>query len=511
MVGLRTALLAAALSALGAGCFPTGPLAPVVESVGGNSALPAPPGADGRFHDALVVVGRHLDAAPRAWLARDAERLDLSVRQARATRLELVLPHDLTEGTWTLVVETDGGRAEVDLVLRRGEQGADPPDPHDDYYEWHELQSMLPDRADLLDEPLAHAFFVPWDEWPAPGDFVDESVLDAWIRTEDALAVYAQRADLDDPSGYPSRDEVLSTWATPADLPDTSNAVPLDFLASLDFLSPAEAAALAPTAQQLADEWPTGALADERYVHRDALLTQPVRDAIAAAVDAWVAAAKACPSGMDAVGEACVDHAEAVLRSAGCDAAPPSPPGQAWPSGFGPASASPAAGVFACPAGDGALPTTGVTWWQAVAACAASGKHLCSGAEWFVAAAGTPAACAASGPVALPPGTAGVCVSPSGPVGLVGNAAEWVDVLVPGGGRAGGGVQMEASWPGDAGAVLGWQGAPEGGAGLVAGVLAGGAIAQSALAGVAAWDARFAASEAPALAGLRCCTVRRGP
>lgn len=88
------------------------------------------------------------------------------------------------------------------------------------------------------------------------------------------------------------------------------------------------------------------------------------------------------------------------------------------------------------------LPSTHITWFQALEACANSGKHLPTNAEWQVGVNGTPdpgpddhaTTCnSASANLSLT-GARSACVSARGAFDMVGNAMEWVsDVRRPAG------------------------------------------------------------------------------
>jgi sulfatase-modifying factor enzyme 1 len=81
----------------------------------------------------------------------------------------------------------------------------------------------------------------------------------------------------------------------------------------------------------------------------------------------------------------------------------------------------------------GILPSACVTWFQAVQACALSGKHLLTNEEWQRAAAGTPdpGLDPATSPCTIfssptPTGSQPACVSSWGAYDMAGNVYEWV-------------------------------------------------------------------------------------
>ena len=88
----------------------------------------------------------------------------------------------------------------------------------------------------------------------------------------------------------------------------------------------------------------------------------------------------------------------------------------------------------------GEMPSTNVTWFQAVEACASSGKRLPTNAEWQVGVTGTPdpgpddgtTDCNTASDVGpTPAGARSACVSVHGAFDMVGNGAEWVADWTP--------------------------------------------------------------------------------
>jgi len=201
--------------------------------------------------------------------------------------------------------------------------------------------------------------------------------------------------------------------------------------------------------------------------------------------DVLVLQGAACPADMAIVGDGCVDRVEASVweylgagtftcaalqeavdaavvagwtpdevyagTHASCGESPRpalcdyrqygSPPGCAddaacddYPAGF-PDSGNRSATLYAC-AVRGVTPSRSLTWFQAVQACSASGRHLATNAEWQAAVAGTvdPGIAAlddgrcrtfATGPRATGEGAL-LCTSVFGVEDAIGNLAEWV-------------------------------------------------------------------------------------
>ncbi len=138
-----------------------------------------------------------------------------------------------------------------------------------------------------------------------------------------------------------------------------------------------------------------------------------------------------CPPATVQVGDFCVDAWETTVTGE----RGPHDQGDTWPESATTALAEPIEGV---------VPSVGVSWYQAVAACANAGKHLCTVAEWQ-AACGESAlpwgtepppdeVCALPAPDSTtewtelqPTGSLPDCRSPAGVFDQIGNAWEWAD------------------------------------------------------------------------------------
>jgi formylglycine-generating enzyme required for sulfatase activity len=125
--------------------------------------------------------------------------------------------------------------------------------------------------------------------------------------------------------------------------------------------------------------------------------------------------------------------------------------------------------LFACSV-SGVTPSMELTWFQAQTACEASGKHLCTNAEWQAAVAGTVdpgsstadvGACRTGPDLAGPrstgragatPGGAGSCISLWGAEDMIGNVDEWTsDWWQAGLDWVAGDGSNTAPWPSDYG------------------------------------------------------------
>ena len=152
----------------------------------------------------------------------------------------------------------------------------------------------------------------------------------------------------------------------------------------------------------------------------------------------------------------------------------------------------------------GVTPSGYVTWFQAAAACANSGKRLLTNQEWTVAALGTPdpgtdngtTDCNVGSTIAVAnTGSRSLCVSDRGAFDMVGNLDEWV-----------------ADWVPQATACPGWGFFADdqmclAGASTVDGpaaLLRGGRFGSGALAGPLCVDARYDAASFLGPVGFRC-------
>jgi formylglycine-generating enzyme required for sulfatase activity len=181
-------------------------------------------------------------------------------------------------------------------------------------------------------------------------------------------------------------------------------------------------------------------------------------------------------------------------------------------------------------------PTRFMTWFQAMQSCRASGKSLCTNAEWQVAALGTPDPEAptplsdvepcnihdgvlplgglwASEPQTTLTGSAAECISGAGAYDMVGNVAEWVSDWM-----AGGRTWLTQDivglivWPSSYHTDIVWNlnGSAHNGAGfymngMPAAALRGGTWSQGEEAGVYSFSLEYGPSFAGEMIGARCC------
>jgi formylglycine-generating enzyme required for sulfatase activity len=178
----------------------------------------------------------------------------------------------------------------------------------------------------------------------------------------------------------------------------------------------------------------------------------------------------------------------------------------------------------------GAQPSASLTWFQAMEACAASGKRLPDGQEWMRAVSGTDdpgssngggGACVtnASGPRATGGGT--TCVSAWGAEDMIGNLWEWTAEWYAGAGQSGGGESSRrvnvglSNWPNGGGndyrgdatwnlSTAVYDGQADNVAGLPAAALRGGAWGTGTRAGAVALSLDSSPSAWGVPVGLRC-------
>lgn len=518
-------LAIAALLTTAAGCaFPdfepsTG--APLtIAAVTGNSPL-ATAEEPGVLHDGLIVEGTGLDGGLSAVLrgGDGAVAYRLTVRSAAGDRAEVGLPTELEAGVYDLVLDRAGSSASVTVHLERGPAGPDGAAVLGGFVTTEALAAALPAPQDLVDEGAAYETWVLSSEGPDLAAYATKAVLAGLVSLDDALAAYAHRDELLDPAGWPTKEALLATYATPGDLPDLGEAI---LVADLPDMAPyavvAEVSAVATQADVDAVLYDKDTM-DAAFLAKDGALS----DAQVAQIGALVAQALAvqpCPDGTVPVGDACVDVYEATIRDQPCDlpGAPLGLDGDDYPAGFPDSGADVTATLYACSAA-GSAPSRFVTWFQAARACAASGARLCTNAEWQRAVAGTPDyACALDGDAPAAADAGSGCVSDHGVIDGAGSLAEWTAEWDLGGlSWVTQPAQYKAPWPlgyGDAqDRVSGWNGSAGAGgeaavAGVPAAVVRGGSYLSGPGGGAWSIDLSRAPFDSAADVGFRCCRSR---
>ena len=97
--------------------------APVITSIDADGTPDHAPGHAGHhIYRRLTVLGEHLEGSA-AFLDDGGARHELEVCSSSASRLEVTLPADLSPGTHTLSVVTQGGQCDATLPVLQGETG----------------------------------------------------------------------------------------------------------------------------------------------------------------------------------------------------------------------------------------------------------------------------------------------------------------------------------------------------------------------------------------------------
>lgn len=367
-------------------------------------------------------------------------------------------------------------------------------------------QSELP-TAEALDELL---------------DEADLAALDEAITIEEADSLLVPWSLVPDPSLLMPKDEAAKTFVLAATAPDYDAWARKSDLAVWDtLLTQAEADALYPSAAAIADTHYSKVAASQTFQGAFEPLSPALRAQVEAVVDAALAQPP-CADGMVAVGDVCVDRFEAsVWSQPSCAGVQYGVTSDDYPPSFPDSGAFSGPPVFACSL-PGVRPSAHLTWFQADQACAASGKRLCSLAEWQAAAAGTPddpALCRIdpfAGQSAVIDAATG-CVSAWGAADMVGNVAEWTATLRVVGKKwvQGSESTQTTPWPfaDDATAGVNGYGAMDAQDGnFVKGspvaVVRGGSYLDGAAAGVFAMDWTRSPADVASTLGFRCCASR---
>lgn len=150
------------------------------------------------------------------------------------------------------------------------------------------------------------------------------------------------------------------------------------------------------------------------------------------------------------------------------------------------------------------MPASSLTWFQAMMACASSGKRLLTSAEWQQAAMGTQddlGQCNTNGASARNTG-GGLCVSAAGVEDMVGNVEEWVADWIQANSRNDGGDTAPNEYGSDM--ILGIDEAAPESFRFPAALIRGGSWRDGTGAGVYALDARNSPARTRAWIGFRC-------
>lgn len=385
------------------------------------------------------------------------------------------------------------------------------------------LAALVQELAELVTAVEAAQSFVAPEDLPDLSDAVPLDELPdvgLWATAAELAAGFVPAGQVPDLAAYLSSTEASSLYLPYAAVPAQDQLVTAADLPDLSaYPTAAELAASTFTKAQITSKMVSKASADASFVPLDGPLPVELEDEVRAIIAARIAA-QACPAGMAAVADFCIDVVEASVWDAPCPTGGPGGSQLGLTSDdYGPGF--PDSGAFSQPrfacAVVGAKPSRYLTWFQAQQACALSGKRLCRDAEWQLAALGTPdAQCATSGAAVVATGSKAACLSDFGVRDMIGNAREMVAELQQAGpywkntnGEA------TTDWPAGYGdgqdtvrGVNGLTAEPQK-AGLPAMTLRGGSYTDGAAAGAFAISLDAAPTLADERTGFRCCRSMR--
>jgi ABC-type amino acid transport substrate-binding protein len=501
----------------------------VIAAIYGNSSVPPAATTNGRIFDALVLEGQGLAniTVSLDGVGQAPNYADLAIRDATPSRVTVALPPELKEGTYDLRARADDGEATARVTFFRGEAGKAAPNVLVDYYTRDEFEGLLFSPEGYLDSGTATQTYAAKRLLLDLSLFEPESSTLDYATTDQMEGKYAKWSDQPglDPSGYPTRAEAASTYASPSDLPDIQGAVQKGALpdwSQYTLTTTAEAEGV--PKGTLAETYLSASQAESLFVSRDGPFGAAQQAEILALIGATPTSfGVGCPAGMVSLGKSCADTYEARVVSGTCDAPTYTfgQNGDDYPAEL-PDQGGSASGVdlAVCTVGSG-RPSGYITWFQALTLCRSAGKRLCTNAEWQLAALGTPDAI--DGPCTLnsvesktaSPG----CASQRGVVDAVGNLAEWTaDWMAGGPGSEFGVTTGLAAWSAalsehgsahywntsalvtDAAGELEWR------AGLPTAVVRGGSFASGTGGGAYALNATYSPLTATQELGFRCCT-----